>query len=268
MAQDDNGHRNSLGQAWAIQRRVIGALMLREMLTRYGRHNIGFLWLFIEPMIFTVGVTLVWTAFRASHGSDLPIAAFAITGYSCVLVWRNMPNRAVNAIGPNLSLMYHRNVKVLDIFIARILLECISVGSAFFLLSLFFAAIDWVELPENPYLVVEGWLTLAWFGAALGLFLGAFSMRSELIDKFWHPITYFMFPLSGAAYLVESAPPLLRPYLLYVPMIHGVEWVRDGYFGSHFHAIYSPAYLISWNIGLTFFGLIELNNSKKYIIPQ
>ncbi|MFN5779339.1 MAG: capsule polysaccharide export ABC transporter permease, partial [Novosphingobium sp.] len=44
---------SGLTQAWQVQRRVIGALLLREMLTRYGRNNIGFLWLFVEPMLFT-----------------------------------------------------------------------------------------------------------------------------------------------------------------------------------------------------------------------
>jgi capsular polysaccharide transport system permease protein len=35
-----------------VQIRVIGALMVREMLTTYGRKNLGFLWLFLEPLIF------------------------------------------------------------------------------------------------------------------------------------------------------------------------------------------------------------------------
>ena len=52
------------------------------MLTRFGRHNIGFLWLFAEPMLFTLGVTALWTAAKSVHGSDMPIVAFAITGYS------------------------------------------------------------------------------------------------------------------------------------------------------------------------------------------
>ncbi len=260
--------RTSLARSWEIQCRIVGALMLREMLTRYGRHNIGFLWLFVEPMIFTAGVTAMWSALRSVHGASLPIAAFALTGYSSVLVWRNMPNRAVGALGPNLSLMYHRNVRVIDIFASRILLECIGVASSFFVLTLLFAAFGWLELPENPSLVVEGWLMLAWFGAALALFLGAFSMRSELIDKLWHPITYLAFPFSGAGYLAEAAPANFQKFVLYVPMIHGVEWVRDGFFGSHFTAMYSPSYLLTWNLGLTFFGFIELRNARKHIVPQ
>ena len=55
----------------AVQRRVIFALLMREVLTRFGRHNIGFLWLFVEPMIFTLGVTALWTATQSVHGSNL-----------------------------------------------------------------------------------------------------------------------------------------------------------------------------------------------------
>jgi ABC-type polysaccharide/polyol phosphate export permease len=40
----------SLRQGWDIQVRVIGALMLRELTTRFGRENIGFLWIMVEPM--------------------------------------------------------------------------------------------------------------------------------------------------------------------------------------------------------------------------
>ena len=83
----------SLIASLKVQRRVLAALLVRELLTRYGRHNIGFLWLFVEPMIFTIGVTILWTATKSVHGSDLPISAFALTGYSSVLLWRNMPGR-------------------------------------------------------------------------------------------------------------------------------------------------------------------------------
>src|SRR3546814_17090085 len=34
-----------------IQRNVVAALFMREVLTRFGRHTIGFLWMFVEPMI-------------------------------------------------------------------------------------------------------------------------------------------------------------------------------------------------------------------------
>ena len=48
----------SLIDSLRVQRRVLGALFLREALTRYGRHNIGFLWLFVRDWPFAIGVWL------------------------------------------------------------------------------------------------------------------------------------------------------------------------------------------------------------------
>ena len=91
---------------WTIGRRVIGALLLRELLTRYGRNNIGFLWLFVEPMLFVLIITAVWSATRSIHGSVIPIVAFALTGYSSMLLWRGMPGRCIGALRSNMPLLY------------------------------------------------------------------------------------------------------------------------------------------------------------------
>ena len=37
-------HKTSFLESLLIQKRVIGALLMREIITRYGRNNIGFLW--------------------------------------------------------------------------------------------------------------------------------------------------------------------------------------------------------------------------------
>lgn len=259
--------RTNFMRSWAIQRRVVHALVMREVITRFGRHNIGFLWLFVEPMIFTVGVTLIWSALKAVHGSNLTIAAFAVTGYSSVLVWRNMPSRLVDSIQPNLSLMYHRNVRIIDIFVGRLLLEGISVATSFLALTIVFASIGWLNPPEDPLKVVVGWLMLAWWGSGLGMFVGALSHRSELIDKFWHPIQYLLFPLSGAAFLVDALPPEFQEWVLLLPMVHGVECVRDGFFGSEFTAHYDLGYMASINLIFTFLALVEIRRASRNLVP-
>lgn len=268
MSAGDRMDDHSLIQGWAVQRRVIWALVRREMITRYGRHNIGFLWLFIEPMIFTLGVTTLWTLTKSVHGSDLPIAAFAVTGYSSVLVWRNMPSRLIGSIDPNLSLMYHRNVKVLDIFLSRLLLEISGVATSFVVLTLVFGALGWLSMPEDILKVVEGWGMLAWFGASLGMFLGALSHRHELIDKFWHPCAYILFPLSGAAYLVDTLPPDMQSFVLWLPMVHGIECVRDGFFGSHFTPHYDLGYVAVVCTILTGLALVQIRAVEKELVPQ
>ena len=259
---------SSLARSWAIQRRVIWALALREMLTRYGRHNIGFLWLFAEPMLFTLGVTALWTAAERLHGSNLPIVAFAITGYSSVLLWRNMPSRCIQAMMPNLSLMYHRNVRPVDIYYARLLLEAAGATMSFVFLVLFFYFVGMLDLPEDVLQIAGGWVMIAWFGFGLALFLGALSESYEIIEKLWHPASYIMFPLSGAAFLVDALPQEAQKLILILPMVHGVEYVREGYFGSQIVAHYDLAYMALCNTALTILGLAQTARVSRTVVPE
>ena len=260
--------RTSLARSFAVQRRVLGVLLIRELLTRYGRHNIGFLWLFVEPMLFTVGVTVLWTATKAVHGSDLPIVAFALTGYSSVLLWRNMPGRCIGALEANLALMYHRNIRALDIYAARILLEFAGATMSFLTLATVFIAAGWLSPPEDVLTVAAGWLLIAWFGAALAIALGALSDEYELVDKLWHPASYLLFPLSGAAFLVSALPPLAREIVLYIPMVHGVEMIREGFFGSRVEAVYDAGYVIACSLVLSAAALIMVRRAANRLVPQ
>jgi ABC-type polysaccharide/polyol phosphate export permease len=257
-----------LFRSLAIQRRVVFALFMRETITRFGRHNIGFLWLFVEPMIFTLGITFLWVSMKSFHGSDLPITPFALTGYSAVLLWRNMPARTIAAIPPNLSLMYHRNVRVMDIYIARLLLEAVGATISFVLLGLMFIAIGMVDPPENVLQVAAGWLLLAYNGVAMALMIGTLSERSELVDKIWHPLAYLIFPLSGAAFIVEALPPDAQKVVLYIPMVHGIEYLREGFFGSKFHPIYDLSYMFLVATGMLLIGLLQMRTVARQVVPE
>jgi ABC-type polysaccharide/polyol phosphate export permease len=250
----------------AIQGRVIGALLMREIITRYGRHNIGVLWLFAEPMMFTLGVTAIWSLIRTSHGSDgMSVTGFALTGYSSVLLWRNTVGRCNIAITPNLSLMYHRNVRVIDIFAARIILEESGVIISFITLSLVFISIDWLKPPDDILKVILAFGLLSWFGASLAILMGALSERSDAVEKIWHPISYLMFPLSGAAFMVEWLPPAYREAVLWIPMVHGTELLREGYFGSAVRAHYDIAYLSIICLCMTLIGLALVKGAMRHM---
>jgi ABC-2 type transport system permease protein/capsular polysaccharide transport system permease protein len=245
-----------LRHSFAIQKRVIGALLLREILTRYGRHNIGFLWLFIEPMIFTSGVTALWTLTKSTHGSSLPIVAFAVTGYSSILLWRNMPSRCINAISPNSALLYHRNVKIIDIYAARLLLEMTGATISFMVLSTILITSGLMAPPVDISKVMLGWFMLAWFGSSLALVIGTLSEMSEFIEKVWHPISYISFPLSGAAFMVDWLPLKAQAFMLYVPMVNGIEFLRSGYFGGIVRSHYDLGYLTTVCLCMTLLGLL------------
>ena len=258
----------SLRASWAIQRRVIWALLMRELITRYGRHNVGVLWLVLEPLGFTIGVATLWTATGMGHGSAMPIVAFAITGYSSVLLWRNTVSRCNAAIAQNFSLLFHRNVRVMDVFATRILLEVGGATASFMLLSAVMILAGVMPAPQDPLVVVVGWVLLAWFGGALATLIGAAASFSEIVDRVWHPVSYLMFPLAGAAFMVDWLPPAGQEVVLWLPMVHGVEMVRQGFYGHLVRTYFDIGYVIHANLALTLAGLLVLRLAGRRVKSQ
>lgn len=249
-------NHSSFIHSFKIQLRVIYALLMREIITRYGRHNIGFAWLFVEPMMFTLGVAMLWHFLKDAHGANYPIIPFAITGYSTILMWRNSANRVGNAVEANIGLLYHKNVKVIDVFLARILLESIGATISFTVLMIFFIMIGEIGLPHNFLLIIYGWILLFWFTVSLSLVIGSIFQLSEVLDRLWHAITYLLFPVSGAGFFVHWLPIGVQDILLYLPMVHSTEMLRHGYYGNLVPTYENPLYLIWFNISLSFLGLI------------
>jgi capsular polysaccharide transport system permease protein len=246
----------------AIQRRVIYALVLREILTRYGRHNIGFLWLFIEPMLFSVGITILWTYANYSKGL-ISVAGFALTGYSSIVVWRNTVNKMTSAASSNKGVLYHQQVKILDLVLARIILEFASVTTSFVILTIAFQQIGLMEMPVDPLTAVMGWFYLLWFVSSVGMVAAYLGTVAEFFDRIWHVAIYLTLPFTGAFSMMAWLPPEAQSILLWSPMVNAVEMLREGYFGAGVKAMYSVQYLVEVNTALTLLGLLLVHKIRR-----
>jgi capsular polysaccharide transport system permease protein len=255
----------SLLHSLGIQRRVLHALLMREVITRFGRENLGVLWLVAEPMIFTLGVATLWMAAGLHHGSPIPIVAFAVTGYSSVLMWRNSASRASSAVVQNKPLLFHRNVQVIDVLLTRIVLEISGATGSFIALSLLFIFLGWMPPPIDLLEVVFGWLMLAWFGASLALLIGAGTAFSEIVERLWHPAAYLLFPLSGAAFMIDWLPLSMQKVVLLLPMVHGTEMLREGYFGNVVPTHYDVGYMASCCLVLSLAGLYVVRRASRRV---
>ncbi|ULJ63577.1 ABC transporter permease [Wielerella bovis] len=258
-----NLHKTTFWQSLMIQKRVIGALLMREIITRYGRANIGFLWLFVEPLIMTMLIVLMWKFVRAHHFSSLNIVAFILTGYPMVMMWRNASNRAIGAITGNQSLLYHRNVRVLDTLISRMLLEVAGATIAQIGIMTVLVLIGWMPAPDDLFYMLLAWLMMAVFAFGLGMVICAIAYRFEVFGKIWGTLSFVMMPLSGVFFFVHSLPQAAREIMLKLPMVHGTEMFRHGYFGVSAITYENPTYLILCNLFLLWLGLAMIKQVSK-----
>ena len=89
----------SFVKACAVQRRVIGALLMREIQLRWGRRNLGFAWLFCELLIFALPVLAMWSLLRTGiDRGGVPFIAFMWSGYLPILMFRHVTSHSLYAI--------------------------------------------------------------------------------------------------------------------------------------------------------------------------
>jgi len=64
---------------------------------------------------------------------------------------------------------------------------------------------------------------------------------------------------------VDALPKGAQEFILLLPMVHGVEMIREGYFGSTIHAHYDMVYMATVNAILTLLGLANVRYASKHL---
>ncbi len=255
----------SIVSAALQQGRIINALVLRETMTRYGREGLGFLWLVGEPLVFCLGVIVLWTTIKPEYEHGVRVAPFVMSGYMCLLLLRHFITNSLHALQANTGLLYHRNVKPLHIYISRAVLEFMGGTLAFAIVYVILISLRQVGPPKDILMLYSGWFILAWLCFGLSLVMSALAIRYETIERLSNLVTYLLIPISGAFIMVAYVPEKYRDYYLLIPFPHAIEMVRAGIFGEFVKTYHVPWYPIAWGTGLVFLGLVLLRLAQSDI---
>lgn len=248
----------------AIQWRNIRALVLRDMMMRYGRDNIGFVWVVLEPMILTCGVMVIYSIMGADkHG--VKAVELVLTGYMPLTLWRHLTNNMVNIFRGSTPLLYHRTITLIDILVSRQGLEFLGTSAALMVVWLTLYLSGVVQVPEQPGVMLLSWFAMAWLGIASGAAIAALTEVSETAERFVQPVQYLNIPLSGAFFMVDWLPTWAQKLILWHPMVHCYESFRAGYFGDTVATHYRFSYIAIWAFALTFVGLQLLRRVRSRI---
>ncbi|MFB0872451.1 MULTISPECIES: ABC transporter permease [unclassified Sphingobium] len=249
-----------------VQGSVVGALLMRELHTRYGRRGLGYVWLFLEPMLLAVMVvSLKLFSHERHYGKGISVVAFIILGYTIFIMFRGIWNRSDKAIEANLALMYHRMVTVFDILLARALLEAAASLMAFIILQGLCIMVEMADWPARPLYFVTGFLQYFWFSLALSMIVCAACYENTTIEKFVHPISYILMPLSGAFFMVEWFPDKFHGLIAYWPMASVFEEMRYGWFEPASDEHFYPLYVCSVSMVLTLVGLLAIKLVRRKV---
>ncbi|MFK4874881.1 ABC transporter permease [Novosphingobium sp. ZW T3_23] len=252
-----------LREGWRIQVRVIHALMIRELNTRFGRENIGFLWIMVEPLLFAGLVAIVYRFMNGSERHGVGIVAFIVSGYIPITLFRHGMSRSVSIFIANSSLMYHRQVKILDFIFVRFLIELLGGMMAYLFIATVLIACDAFPIPADLGLLIGGWMTYAVFTLSICLIVAPLSEMNEVLEKFIPVITYIMIPFSGLFTMASWLTPSMRSYLLWSPFVNAMEMMRGGIWGDQVTVYYNIWNPLGCSLVLAAVGLALCRRVRK-----
>lgn len=251
-----------------LQIRNIRALALRDLMMRYGRNNVGFIWAILEPLLLTVGVMIVWSVTMPSTRHGVRIVEMVLTGYMPLTLWRHMTNAPMSIFRRSAPLFYHRTITPFDVLVSRLGLEFIATSTAFLMVwgGLYTAGV--VSGIARLDLLLIGWGMMTWLAFGCGMIIAVVTERSEAAERFIPPLQYVSLPISGAFFMVDWLPSWAQHAVLLNPMVHCYEVFRAGYFGESQTTYYDVPYFAVWAMILSFIGMLCIQRVRAWIRLQ
>jgi capsular polysaccharide transport system permease protein len=238
------------------QGRILQALMLRDIKTRFFGNEFGFLLAIAWPLSHILILIMLNSALgRAAPYGDSAALWYA-TGIIPFLAFNYMARFIMMGVAINRQLLSLPVVKITDILFARALVEVLSAGLVILIIFGVFWALGIDFMPVD---IVQASLALLSM-MLLGLGLGVVNAIIAAAFPFW--ITGFalcgiIFWLSsGILFVPDALPEAARTPLSYLPWLQGVEWMRSAYYEGYGADILDKTYLVSFGVVSLFLGLV------------
>lgn len=243
--------------------RVLAALMVREMITRYGRSWGGYFWAILEPLGVIAILTFTFSQFIKTPPLGASFALFYATGYIPFHFFSEISNAAGTAVQLNRPLLQFPMVTPIDTVLARFLLSFLTlIVVSVILFWGIFLIIDQPMQLSLPKVVV------AFVGAAL-LGLGVGCLNAFLFAmlpvwrQIWGILTRPLFIISCVFFTFQSLPETIQALLWWNPLVHAVGGAREGFYPIYDASYVSFAYLYGCGAFCLLLGLALLARHRS-----
>jgi tetratricopeptide (TPR) repeat protein len=242
-ARQPPGFAGALTERW----RVVHAIMLRDIRTKFGHTRLGYLWAVMEPISHLLTLGAVFFTLNSSPpplGDNLFL--YYVTGLVPFLMFSHVSHDVMNAAEANGVMLQLPVVKRTDVMAAQALRQFateIVVGLVIFgcggLLGLATLPADLLTAGCGIVLL---WLLATGIGACNLVIAGC--LRSY--ETFYAAAVRLLYFSSGIYYSPMTMPDWVREILAWNPVLQGIELFRSGYYAQYDPHWLDVRYLLAW----------------------
>ena len=215
----------------SVQIRVIGALLLREMRTRFGRSRLGYMWAIFEPLAhILVMVSIISLMAHSSPPIGDHFAVFYFTGIIPYQLFLHTVGQMMSGVPANRPLLQLPPVNTLDVYFSRALLEITTTLAVSSLFIVGFLAFGLKALPINPIGVLAALIILWLTAIGIGMMNAIIATFFDGWERIWSAVISIIYFTSGTFYIPRIMPERIRDVLVWNPVLQAIEMVRVNYF--------------------------------------
>jgi capsular polysaccharide transport system permease protein len=230
-------------------------LVLRETRSTFGTTQLGYLWAIITP---AAGITVLVVLFsiwgrQAPFGSSL--ALFFATGILTLEFFRKLSSSLMNALNANKALLTYPLIKETDTLYARFLL---ILTTYLVVMAVFYSGLiasKLAQFPAYPQELIQAFGATALLGFGFGVLNAVIVSSWESWRQVEKILTRPLFFISGIFYIPSSLPAEAINILKWNPVLHLVEWMREGFYPNYGSTVLDKDYPLGVAVLLILLGL-------------
>lgn len=232
------------------------ALFMREALARLSAGRAGWLWLLLEPVAHVGFMMVVFSVVLQSRIPGADFALFLAVGVLGFKFFMYAGQRSAVALSANRGLLGYRQVRPVDTVLVRAVLEGLINLFVLLVLLAVAALVGLDVLPHDPLMALAAYALLWLLGTGFGLIVSVANSLVPEIEKIMGLVSAPLYFASGVFFSPAMLPPTAQSFLLYNPILHGLELARAAFFpGYHLIEGISAGYLVAFALAFVLLGL-------------
>lgn len=246
--------------------RSIGALILREMSTSYGRSPGGYLWAVLQPL---GGIALLVVIFSAGFRSPPLGSNFAIfyaTGFLPFILFNELASKLGQALNYSRQFLAYPRITFMDAIIARFILNMLTQLLVGYILLFGILSIYETRTTLELDRIALAYAMVGSLSFGIGVMNCFLMSLIPVWQQIWSIFTRPLMIVSGIFFLYEGIPEPYRDYLWYNPLIHVTGEMRAAFYVSYEASYVEPGFVFGISLVASVFGLLFLRRYHKDII--
>jgi capsular polysaccharide transport system permease protein len=250
-----------------LQIRVVSAVARRELQLRAAKGIFGLAGVFLEPLALIATFLALRIFLRgAGDGTYMNVALWLAMGFVPFFMFADIAIKAISGVQKNSELYFYRRLRPLDSLMGNALVLAQIFGFLLLLFVVVVSVLEWRFPIQDVGTVVFVFLGIAMVGFGVGLTTLVVGKRlpvvAWLIQLFLRRILLWT---SCIFFSISIVPDVIRPWILWNPIAHGVELLRIAVNPAYPAPGVSAVYFWVWVIASIGLGLFIYGNNEELL---